>query len=110
MWISSLNGPKETASYLPFSSETWRALDYLDCVSSELNSYFLSYQYYIGYKNQQIRYGSFRVIGQSLVMTGIYSNPKLSLFCSSKERSFLESIEKGTHVKDRCMKLFLKLF
>jgi len=31
VWISSLEGPKETAKYLHVPSETWRALDYLDC-------------------------------------------------------------------------------
>ncbi|XP_065072098.1 6-phosphofructo-2-kinase/fructose-2,6-bisphosphatase 2-like isoform X1 [Rhopilema esculentum] len=31
VWVSSLDGPRETAGYLPVSSETWRALDYLDC-------------------------------------------------------------------------------
>eukprot|EP00794_Sanderia_malayensis_P016849 gene16850-18548_t len=31
VWVSSLEGPKETATYLPVSNETWKALDYLDC-------------------------------------------------------------------------------
>ena len=33
VWISSLDGSRETANYLHVPSETWRALDYLDCVS-----------------------------------------------------------------------------
>ena len=33
VWTSSKKGPAETASYIEGSTEVWRALDYLDCVS-----------------------------------------------------------------------------